>query len=524
MNNLLEDNLLERVVALLKARDVEAYLVGGTVRDWLMGRPIHDLDFAVRGDAMALGRRAADALNGAYVPLDLERNTSRVVVKVPPAAGPDQPVSRHVDFAGLRGDDIEGDLWARDFTVNAMAIDILDVEQARPPVLDPTGGQEDLSRRRVRAVSETIFEDDPVRLLRAVRFAAQLQGYIEPDTQALMRQHAALLPTTSPERIRDELVKILLLPASVPQVRLLEAFGILEIILPEVVALQGVTQSPPHVYDVYDHTLMTLAAVERVLGALLRSSATALPEQVPPDAPPAAADFLGPVATYAPELREHVTPALVGDRPRLVLLKLVALLHDVGKPAARSVDPDGRVRFLRHEHVGSKMAARVMRRLRFGGREVRLVAGIVRHHIRPLLLGDASQVTRRAVYRFFRDAGSAGLDTLLFSLADYRATCGPTIRPEGWARRLDVAQLFLKRYFLQHSQVVTPPKLIDGNDLMRVLDLEPGRQIGLLLEAVREAQAAGLVATREEALTLAEGLLQDAEALEALAAGAEEES
>jgi len=503
VNNPFKNNLLERVVALLRTQDVEAYLVGGTVRDWRMGRPVQDLDFAVRGDAMALGRQVADAVGGAYVPLDPERNTSRVVVKVPPDPEAAHAVTRYVDFAGLRGGDIEADLRARDFTVNAMAVDVRHLTQARPPILDPTGGQDDLSRRRVRAVHENVFKDDPVRLLRAVRLTAQLQGYIEPQTQALMRQHAGLLPSTSPERIRDELVKILLLPASAPSVRLLDDFGMLKIILPEVTMLRGVTQSPPHVYDVYDHTLMTLAAMEQIVEALMA-------EGMPSDR------LLGPIARYAPELRAHLLPPLVGDRPRTVLLKLAALLHDVGKPATRSVDADGRVRFLGHEHEGARIVGEVMRRLHFGVKEVQLVEGIVRHHMRPLLLGNTSQVTRRAAYRFFRDAGPAGLDVLLFSLADYRATRGVNLRPEGWARRLDVVHLFLDRYFLQHSQVVTPPKLVDGNDLMQGLNLAPGRQIGLLLEAVREAQAAGLVATRQEALALAEGLLQDPKALEAL--------
>ncbi len=509
MTNRLENDLLERVVGLVKARGLEAYLVGGTVRDWLMGRPVKDLDFAVHGDALALARHVADELGAAYVPLDPERNTARVVIREPQETGSWVP-SRHIDMAGIRGADIEADLWGRDFTVNAIAVDINHLTEEPLPILDPTGGQQDLERRRVRAVSETVFEDDPVRLLRAVRLAAQIEGYIEPRTQGLMRKSAALLSMTSPERIRDEFVKILLLPDASTRVRLLDAFGVLKQFLPEVAALHGLSQPLPHVYDAYEHSLATLAELDLVLRSLLGGA-------------PSPAVVLGPVATYASELRQHLVPPLVGERTRAVLLKLVALLHDIGKPATRSVEPTGRVRFLRHEFVGAMMAAEVMRRLRFAGREVRLVEGVVRHHMRPLLLGDARQVTRRTVYRFFRDAGPAGRAALVFSLADYRGTRGAAVRADAWARRLNVVRVFLERYFTQHAQVVAPPKLIDGNDLMRAFSLQAGRQIGLLLEAVREAQAAGLVATRDGALTLAEGLLQDPKALEALAAGLETE-
>jgi putative nucleotidyltransferase with HDIG domain len=496
------DLLLTHLVSLLTAQNVEAYLVGGSVRDILLGWPLHDYDFAVRGDALVLTRHIADELGGAYVPLDVARNVGRVVLRLGQANALLPSSLLNIDLAGLRGPDIQADLLDRDFTVNAMAIDVQRLGEDPPPVIDPSGGLADLEARVVRAVSEASLRSDPCRLVRAIRVAAQIGGQIESQTRAWLRHNAALLSQTSPERVRDELVRILSLPESADQLQLLDEFGLLEQVFPEVGPMRGVIQSSPHVYDVFDHTLLTVAEAESIADAVFAEDS----------------GFLGPVADYAGPLAQHLQDTPIADRPRWALLELSALFHDIGKPATYSVEPDGRVRFIGHQEVGVLLANQALRRLKFGTREIQIVEAAVRHHMRPLLLGSAPQVSRRAVYRFFRDTGASGLDILLLSLADFRATRGPTLTAEAWQRRLEVVKLFLDRYFQQRAEVVAPPKLIDGHDLTDVFALEPGPQYAVLLEAVREAQAEGLVANRAEALNLVEGLLSDPAALEAVAA------
>jgi tRNA nucleotidyltransferase/poly(A) polymerase len=177
-------------------------------------------------------------------------------------------------------------------------------------------------------------------------------------------------------------------------------------------------------------------------------------------------------------------------------------MHDTGKPVTREVDERGRIRFIGHERVGAETAERVLRRLRFANAESRLAETIVRHHMRPLLLANQRGVTSRAVYRFFRDTGEAGVDVLLHALADHRATYGPNEGVDKWTRLVMLAARMLGDYWTRREQKIDPAPLIDGYGLMREFELEPGPQIGSLLELVREAQVTGEVRTHEEALEL----------------------
>jgi poly(A) polymerase/tRNA nucleotidyltransferase (CCA-adding enzyme) len=208
------------------------------------------------------------------------------------------------------------------------------------------------------------------------------------------------------------------------------------------------------------------------------------------------------LSPFADRELSHVRRVMSDSRPRLVTLKLAALLHDVGKPAAREVDEDGRVRFIGHQKVGAKCTAHVLRRLRFSTGEVRLGETIVSHHMRPLLLAGQKNVTSRAVYRFFRDTGEAGVDVLIHALADHRATYAPGTEDDRWLDLVSLTARMLGDYWDRQPERVKPPPLVNGHDLLREFGLEPGPQIGELLEAVREAQVAGEVGCRKEALAL----------------------
>ncbi|OQY25985.1 MAG: hypothetical protein B6I34_00890 [Anaerolineaceae bacterium 4572_32.1] len=203
------------------------------------------------------------------------------------------------------------------------------------------------------------------------------------------------------------------------------------------------------------------------------------------------------------ELRDHLSQPTSGDRDRATLLKLAALLHDAGKPQTRSQDESGRVRFWGHEKSGAEIAARALRRLRFSGEEVTLARRVVAHHLRPLHLSRAEKVTRRAVYRFFRDTGEAGVDVVLLSLADHMGITAE------WPRAADVAAILLEAYFYRRREIISPPKLVGGRDLMAEFDLAPGPRIGELLERVREAQAEGRISKRQEALSLVSEILKE---------------
>lgn len=483
-------SIVEQVCAFLRERSVEAYLVGGGVRDWLLGRSSHDMDFAVAGDAVELARQLADRMGGAFVLLDEERGTGRVVIR-----GEDGQ-RLFIDFARLQGGDIITDLSKRDFTVNAIAIDITDAEFISR-VIDPYDGRRDLQLGLVRAVSETAFLDDPLRTLRAVRLAAEMEASIEQGTQELLRRTVPLITNVSAERVRDEVAKILALSGAAENLRYLDELGLLMAVIPELETLKGVEQSEPHYLDVFEHSLEMVRWLEEVVEALEGKQAT--------DSALSLIYVL--LSPFSRRLSAHLSQPISGDRSRLTVLKLVALLHDLGKPATKSVDDEGIIHFYGHGQEGAEVVGAILRRLRFGGNEVALAKTIVANHMRPPLLAEQEVVTRRAVYRFFRDTGDAGVDTLLLCLADHLATWGPNLRMARWRRRVEFVASMLADYYERHQKVISPPKLISGHDLMDEFGLEEGPRIGELLEVVREAQAEGEVRTREEALALAKGLL-----------------
>lgn len=486
------DPLLAATAAFLRAQAPRAYLVGGWIRDRLLGLLCHDLDFAVDGDALSLARRLADELRGAYVVLDAERGAARVVVS---CGG----VQTLVDLTRLQGPDILADLAGRDFTVNAMAVEVGELDAPGATLMDPYGGLWDLEAGVLRMVSPTAFQDDPLRILRAVRLAGALGMTVEPGTEQAMATAAPLLTRPSGERVRDELAQILVLPNAGDRLRHLDKVGALTVVFPELEPLRGLAQPPPHYYDALSHSLAAVDALEAVLelhGTRHGVANGGLAGET-------LAPFLG-------RLRQHLEIPLVGGRPRMVLLKLAALLHDLGKPATVHTVEDGEA-FAGHEALGAALAAGVLERLRFGVREIRLGHAIVTWHNRPSYYKRHPSDPRLDAYRFFRETEEAGIDVLLLSLADHLATRGPNLDREQWRWHLSVVGSLLRAYYEDYDRVVNPPALVDGHLLMSALQLSPGPEVGRLLEAIREAQVVGQITTPEEAVNLARAMIQSQE-------------
>ncbi len=472
-----QDELLKRIIRFLTQAVASCYISGGYVRDLVLGRQAKDIDFVVPAGAIPLARRLADDTGGAFYALDEETDAARIVYPSP---------SRWVvDLAAMRGPDILADLRARDFTVNAMAVDIRDCFEPEPTIIDPCAGQSDLAAGILRATSEQAFRQDAVRLLRAVRFVATLNLRIEPRTESWLRRDADLITRPSAERKRQELALIVAAQGAADHLRRMDELGLLQHVLPKLAKLKGVTQSAPHIHDVFEHTLVTIAQAER-LGAFPDAQLGQDEEE-----------FLSP---FSAELGEHFGQIVSEGRTRATLLKFAAMLHDVGKPSTRTIEPDGRILASGHDSAGSGIAEAVLRRLRFSAREIRLVGTIVKHHMRPGRLLKSGPVTRRVIYRFFRDTGDAGIDVLILALADQLATRGETLERDHWRDYLGLAQLMLESYYRKPQEVVDPPRLVTGQDVMSELGLAPGPRVGELLETVREAQVEGQLQTREEAL------------------------
>ena len=502
-------SLISRVLAFIAARGAPAWLVGGYVRDQLLGRPNHDLDVVVPDGGIRLARAIAAAFDGAFFVLDQERDVGRALLR--DEAGNELDV----DVARLRSPELYDDLRLRDFTVNAIAVgyvpgtsevpgtwgrDPSEVPGTWSRIFDPFDGRGDLKKRLIRAVTEGAFRDDPLRMLRGVRQSIELGLRIEDATYDLIRRDAALLAGVSAERVRDELLRIMAAPAAWQHVRLLASLDLLQPTLPEAATTIGVTQTAPHYQDVFDHARSVMAHLEGIYALLWPEAGYRVPEPIADDATVLAparqwAELGEALAPYTDDLRDHLTRPLAAGRMRRDWLTLAALMHDWGKPAMRAVEENGRARFLGHEQFGALLVERRALALKLAADEVAYLARLTDQHTRPGLLSHDYPPSPRAIYRFYRDAGSIGPDCALLGLADHLATRAANPLPDHWARRLGTTKLLLDAYFRARAERVAPPPLLDGHEIMAEFGLKPGPQIGQLLEELREAQAVGEVAT-----------------------------
>ncbi len=477
---------ITRVAGLLQQSGHPGWVVGGWVRDSLLERPTRDIDFAVSGSGLAAARKTAEAFGGKYVLLDAENGVGRVVLggEKEPAAG-----SGILDFTTLNGDSIEEDLRRRDFTVDALAV-LPAAELAEIKIIDPYQGLSDLVKKTVRATDARVFPSDPVRLLRAVRLAAQLDFAVAAETEAEIRKKAGLLAGVAGERVHEELTRLLVLSGSGRYLSYLDELGLLTVLFPELEIARTTIQPPEHYWEVLRHSLETVKAFDFIL----RES----------DWEFGSGEVREPVPWRAAD-REYFQEKAGSGSSRAALFRLAALLHDVGKPQTKTIENGGRMRFLGHAREGAETVRLIMARLRFSTRETRLTAAAVEHHMRPTQMGWPELPTRRAVYRFYRDAGEAAAGVLFLSLADHLATRGPALDRENW----QIHTAITRHILAQESGLPRPENwLIDGYDIMNQFGLPPGRKVGALLETAHEAQAAGQVVTREEALGLVRNILK----------------
>jgi putative nucleotidyltransferase with HDIG domain len=444
------------------------WLVGGALRDRLLGRETTEFDVILEGDRAAVARQLALRAGGHAFPLSEGFGVWRVVSR---------QSSWQVDLLPVAGGAIEADLAARDFTINAMAQPLGSNE-----LVDPFGALADLESRRLRMVSSDTFANDPLRVLRLARFACELSFTIDATTRVAARESAPGLRRVAAERVFYELKRLLSTPDALGGLQELEAVGAIAAVLPELERLRGVDQSHYHHLDVYEHTRAVLA--ETI--ALERD-----PEPVFGDRAPAIAAFLA--QPFADELT------------RGQALRLGALLHDIAKPLTQATGAGGRVTFIGHDARGAEIAREVLTRLRASVHLREHVAALTRHHLRLGFLVHAAPLDRRQIYRYLHETEPVQLDVTLLSVADRLATRGQD------SQRAIQRHVALARQLVDEAVawIAAPPQApVRGDELARWLGITPGPEVGRLLRELREASFAGDVQTREEALELAATLHQ----------------
>jgi putative nucleotidyltransferase with HDIG domain len=457
-------------LAPLAAITSPAWLVGGALRDRLLGRSTSDYDVVVRDDVGAVARELARRVAGHPFELSEDFGAWRVV---------DRRRNWSVDLLPLGGESIEADLARRDLTVNALARALPDGQ-----LIDPFGGLRDLREARLRMVTADAFASDPLRSLRLVRLACELNFSPEAETADRAAAAARGLAGVAPERVFSELRRIVASDSAPEGLRWMDRLGLTSVVLPEVSALHGVEQSAYHHLDVYEHTLAVVAATREL--------------ESEPDR------FLGPEAEA---VNAFLSARLATELTRWQALRLGALLHDIAKPETRRVTAEGRVTFIGHDALGSQLARSILTRLRAGERLTNHVAGLTRHHLRLGFLVHETPLSRRALYRYLRGSSPAQVDVTVLSVADRLATRGA-----GSEAAID-AHLELARRVLGDALAWArdPPRVpIRGDQLAVALGLTPGPELGRLLAELEEASYAGEVASPEDAVAHARRLLASA--------------
>ncbi len=473
--------LLSEISRFITRKKIHSYVVGGFLRDTLLERDTADIDIAVAADALEIAKEAADAFNGKFVTLDDVNLVGRVIM-------PDG--KWQIDFSTLQSD-IFQDLARRDFTIDAMAVE-LGAGFNTKNIIDPFHGQDDLHHRLIKAVSDTIFKKDAVRLLRAVRLAAELNFTLESNTEKLIAQDSSLITGVAGERVREELLRLLNLSGAGSHLFYLDKLGLLTAMIPELAVAKGVEQPQEHTWDVFDHSIQTVAATEFVL----RESPWEYADAAVLSAVP-----------WSEKIEEHFNREISSGSTARSMLKLAALLHDIAKPQTKTTEGE-RTRFLGHADIGAETAAAIMERLRFSNREIQLVTLLIKYHLRPTQMSNEGMPSNRAIYRYFRDTGEAGIDLLYLCLADHLAARAAALDLNQWQEHCRLTEYVLAKHFTEET-LAAPPKIFDGNDIIRIFKLKPGPKIGELLEELREAQAAGEITTREQAVAYIRNLLSE---------------
>ncbi len=431
---------------LMKAK--EPWLVGGAIRNTILGLPVKDFDFVIKDSASEFAHWLANEIKGTFVLLDAKNDEARVVCKMQNAKCKTQ---NDIVFDFTSMESIEKDLARRDFRINAIAARLPEFQ-----IFDPFMGRKDIERKRISMISSSSLIEDPLRILRGFRFQGTLGFKITPNTLHKMNEDKDLLSKIAGERIREELFTLLGSPHSYWTLRQMARIGVLQAIIPDTIAMEKVPQGKPGGNLLY-HSLLTVKKIEERY------------------------KFINECIVAIPEMS-------------LPVLKLAGLLHDIGKPYCYS-NKNGKVHFYGHEKKGVELLEDIRKRLKLSNNEFKTIQTLIKYHMRPhLLAGRGRQIapTEHAIFRFVRDVGNYIPQIFLLAYADALAS-----GPRGEKKLLALAKRGIKMW----EELKRPrfKRLITGDDLIK-LGLEPGPKFKSILEKVEEAQISGECKTHKEAL------------------------
>ena len=424
-----------------------------------------DLDFAVGSEFENAVNLFAEAVNGKIIPWDF--NQTRVAFR-------ENGRSVFVDFAKLKGPDILADLHKRDFTINALAVDINCLNEKNPELIDPLAGSSDIKNRTIKVCSSSAFDDDPLRVLRGIRFARKSGFSIENQTFELMRKKAVFIKRVSAERFKREFFAILHLPDALKSVNELMDIGILNMVIPELKNFASVSQGPPHQNNLLEHSLKTVEHIS----CMLENNKHGFNKHI------------NKISDY---FNEEIEAAVT----RRALLVFSGIVHDIGKTVTRK-EQGSTITFYGHEKQGAKLNRKITERLKLGRSAQRIVEEITQNHMRILQLLQLDKITGRAKHRFLRDVANVPLEVIFLAIADNKAT-GTESSYLRNSRGLHKLTEELIETVLSPDETCAEPA-VTGSDVMDILGIPRGPEVGNILKQIHDRERQGLFKNREDAI------------------------
>lgn len=446
----------DKIIQLLKDEGKKIYLVGGVVRDVILNRENHDKDIIVIDEeAKIFAQKFSQKHNATCVTLDEINNIYRVCM-------PDKV--NYVDITNPINNSLEDDIKRRDLTINAVAVDLNSGEY-----LDLVDGVEDIKNRVIRAISEENFIDDPLRILRAYRFASVLGFEIEDETKRIIERHIDLVLNPAVERRNVEIIKLFGGKYADKVLLDMDKIGLIEKIFPTMTDVKKVPPNTHHHLDLFHHSVETVRQIQSIY------------------------------ENSSDEVREHLEKVDFGGDTRLAHLKLAGFLHDIGKFSTWTIEGD-RHRFIGHDNVGADMAKKLLKQNKFSKKQIEYICFIIRHHIYPSSVVSAPEINDKIYMRYVRKAEDNAIDLITIAKADRLSAQGEAITKEVTETNINALN-DLQEFYIKIKPTLKPiPKLLEGGEIMAILNIKPSKELGNIIKELHQAQLDGIVNTKEEAI------------------------